>query len=90
VPNSKIISALSSGLFDLSRHALQRMRERGARRSDLMHAAWRYTYCDEIEPGKFEIAGPDEDGDELVIIAVEDNGVLVVTIFGGRDEKESS
>ncbi len=87
---SKIIAALTSGRFDLSQHALRRMQERGARRSDLMHAAWHYTYCNEVEPGKFEIGGPDEDGDELVIIAVDDNGVLVVTIFGGRDEKEGS
>ena len=66
------------------------MQERGARRSDLMHAAWNYTYCEQLGLGKFEIGGPDEDGDELVILAVEDNGVLVVTIFGGRDEKEGN
>jgi len=90
VAEIKVIAALVSGRFDLSRHALERMQERGVRRADLMHAAWNYTYCDEIETNKFEVGGPDESGDELVIIAVYDSGVLVVTVFGGRNEKEGA
>jgi hypothetical protein len=86
---TRVIAALSSGRFDIDRHADLRMRQRGIQRRDIVHAAWNYTLCVEIEPNKFEVEGPDEDGDLITVIATQDQGVLVVTVFGERERERS-
>jgi hypothetical protein len=72
----------AAGRLRFTRHARERMRERGATASDVRHALSSATRCDEAtEAGRWKVRGQDLDGDELVMVVVLEGDVVVVTVF---------
>lgn len=72
--------ALARGDYRLTRHAKDRMRERGISDADIR-------FCGKVgrailqSDRKIKVVGFDCSGEELVIICVEENGVLLITVF---------
>jgi hypothetical protein len=48
---------------------------------DTIHALAKAIHCKGAGSERWRVTGPDLDGDELVVVAVLDNGVAVVTVF---------
>ncbi len=70
----------SAGRVRFTRHALQRMAQRGAREADVLYALTNAAGC--VADGvNWKATGPDMDGDELTAIVVIEGGLLVVTVF---------
>lgn len=65
----------------ISRHAWERMAERGAQYEDVRHALAMARRCKSQEGGRWKVSGTDRDGDELVLIVVIEAGVVVVTVY---------
>ena len=66
----------------LTRHAIRRMRSRGASELDVRHALASAARCTEDEePDLWRVEGPDLDNDEMSLIVAIDDGVIVVTMF---------
>lgn len=71
-----------AGRVEFSRHAYERMGERGATAADVIHACSNATRCKASDqPERWKATGPDLDGDDLTVVVVLDAGVLVITIF---------
>ena len=66
--------------YEISTHAVLRMRQRGAQESDVRHAIAHATACRK-DAARWRVDGPDVDGDELTMICVLESGVVIVTIF---------
>jgi hypothetical protein len=64
-----------------TRHAHQRMYERGAQEADVIHALMGANRCVGEQPDCWKVTGPDREGDPLTILVVLEAGVLVVTLF---------
>ncbi len=75
-----ILSSLEEGTYLVTLHARRRMAERNIAHSDIRECARTGKIYDQAD-GKFKVNGSDCDGYEISIICVEDNGVLVVTVF---------
>ena len=65
----------------ISRHAWQRMAERGAQYEDVRHALATARRCKAQDGDRWKVLGADRDGDELVLVVVIEAGVIVVTVF---------
>lgn len=78
---SRVLQLLKDGDFSITQHARQRMRERGVSAEDITWAAYCSPTVTTQEYGKLRIDGEDKDGDELTIIAVYQDGVLIITVF---------
>lgn len=63
------------------RHARPRMRQRGVEYQDVEHGLRHATGCVVQANGRWKLTTTDLEGDELTLIAVVDDGVLVVTVF---------
>lgn len=76
----RILKALERGEYETTLHARQRMAQRNVAHADIRS-------CGETgkaikqESGKIKVSGVDVDGDDLSIICVEENGVLIITVF---------
>lgn len=70
------------GVFRLTRHAKERMDERGVTPSDIRRCAETVSSIREQEKGKHLIAGQDISGHELGIVAVWDGETVVITVMG--------
>jgi hypothetical protein len=72
----------SANRITITRHAAQRMRQRGATRahvkSALENAARCYASVDGLD--RWCVTGPDADGDELACVVVIEDGDLVITV----------
>ena len=64
-------------------HATDRMMERGVTADELQGALAQAILCVPAVPHRWEVHGPDFDGDNLIIICIYDPGddVVVVTVF---------
>lgn len=62
-------------------HGQLRMRQRGVSFSDVEHALLNANKCQVQENGRWKLQSWDLDGDDLTLIAVVDDGVLVITLF---------
>ena len=68
--------------FEFRRHALERMQQRGVYAWDVHFALCNATGCVyQPENRRWKVAGPDLDGDELMLAVEIDDGLLVVTVF---------
>lgn len=63
-----------------SRHARERMGERGASAEHVMHALQSATTCSSSGE-RWKVTGPDLDGDALTVVVVLEDEVIVVTVF---------
>jgi hypothetical protein len=72
----------SAGRVRFSRHAYERMSERGATQRDVIHACVHATKCTRTpKQDRWKVTGADLDGDALsVVVAIED-GLIVITLF---------
>jgi hypothetical protein len=72
----------AAGRVRFSRHAYQRMDERGANQRDVISALANAVRCARASnPGCWKAVGPDLDGDELSVVVALEDGLLVVTLF---------
>jgi hypothetical protein len=71
----------SAGRIEVEPHAIQRMRARGVRFEDLQRALTGATACRAEPKDRWRVEGRDRDGDDLAVIAVLEDGVVVVTLF---------
>jgi len=62
-------------------HGQPRMQQRGLSFNDVEHALLNATRCRVQPNGRWKLESKDLDGDDLTIIAVVDDGVLVITLF---------
>ncbi len=72
--------ALARGDYRLTRHAKDRMRERNISDADIRFCG-RVGQALQQKDGKIKVIGFDCAGGELVIICVEENGILLITVF---------
>ncbi len=70
----------AAGRVELTLHARQRMRERGARREDVLRAIAVATSA-RASDDRWRLDGADTDGDALSVVCVLADGVVVVTVF---------
>ena len=71
----------AAGRIRIEPHARQRMKERGARFSDVEHALVNAARCALQENGRWRVDGRDLDGDDITLVVVIEAGVVVVTLF---------
>lgn len=63
-------------------HALERMAERGARRSDVLEAIRSARTAKRQDKGRWRVDGVDLDGDDLsVIVALDGTVVAIITVM---------
>lgn len=65
----------------MTRHARERMRQRGADFTDVRHALIRAQTCTPADRDRWKATGPDRDGDDLTCVVALEDGVIVVTVF---------
>jgi len=65
----------------ISRHAWERMAERGAQYEDVRHALATARRCRAQENDRWKVSGVDRGEDELTLIVVIEAGVVVVTVY---------
>lgn len=78
----RILFELRVGSFRLTRHAKERMDERGVTPSDIRRCAETVRSVEEQDNGKHLITGRDISGDELQVVAVWDGETVVITVMG--------
>lgn len=71
----------AAGRVEYTRHARQRMGERGVVREDVECALRDATRCESEPQERWRVYGVDRDGVDLVVVVVLEAGVLVVTLF---------
>jgi hypothetical protein len=77
---AEINRAGTQGNFRISRHAVQRMRERKVKWDDIKHGLMMTTSC-QLQPNDcWVVPARDLDGDVFVIVVALEDGVLVVTV----------
>jgi hypothetical protein len=64
-----------------TRHAWQRMDERGTTERDVLHALKSAVSCVAQANGTWKVPSNDASGDDLTAVVALDDGVLVVTLF---------
>lgn len=62
-------------------HAVQRMRQRYVKKSDVLHALRNADSCEPAVQGRWKVTGPDEDADDLTVIVFFDFDLLVITVY---------
>jgi len=75
-----VLVALSHGDFEVTSHAKQRMYLRGITHRDIRTCGMYGMIARQID-GKIQVVGPDYAGEELKIICVEEDGVVIITVF---------
>ncbi len=65
----------------ITRHAWQRMAERGAQYEDVRHALAGARRCKAGDQGRWKVFGEDSDGDELICVVTIESGAVVVTVY---------
>jgi hypothetical protein len=72
----------AAGRVVFSRHAYERMDERGATVRDVIKACAMASRCKRGErDGRWKVTGKDLAGDDLSVVVAIEGGVIVVTIF---------
>lgn len=71
-----------AGRIVYTRHAIQRMGERGAHRADVREALCGASSCKVgSSVGTWVVCGRDRDGDDLDVVVAVEAGLIVVTLF---------
>jgi hypothetical protein len=78
----RIIRDLVRGDSRLTKHAKERMEERGVQFDDIRCCGETVRKTREQDGGKFLIVGEDRGGDELKVVAAWDGETLIVTLIG--------
>lgn len=76
-----ILRDLEIGNFQTPAHALKRQDGRSVTRHDIMSAARRWVDFYQQENGRWCLVGPDLDDEELSVVAVYDDGTVIVTLY---------
>ena len=71
----------AAGRISLTTHARARMVQRNVKPGDVRSALVSAVACKGQADRTWKVAGPDMDGDHLDLVAVLDDGILVVTVF---------
>lgn len=74
-----ILNLIGSGKYLITKHAQSRMGERRISHADIRNCG--KTGIALESEGKIRVRGLDCDGESLVIVCVNDNGVIVITVF---------
>lgn len=74
-----ILDSISSGEYQLTLHARQRMAQRNVTNADIKNCG--ATGVVTVDGEKFKVVGKDIDDCELTVICAVDNGILIITIF---------
>jgi hypothetical protein len=78
----RILHDLRSGNYGRTRHARQRMAERGVTDEDIRCCAETVRKITEQEGGKYRISGLDLSGDPLDLVAVWDGETVLISVIG--------
>ena len=70
-----------AGRVEVSKHARQRMGERGLDDEDVFAALMGASACEAEPLDRWKVFGHDLDGEELKVVVVIELGVVVVTVF---------
>ena len=78
-----IITALETGNFLLSVHAVRRMRQRSVTKADIEACGRTATACIcQPERGTYRVDGKDLDGEPLTVVCgIDDEEIIIVTLF---------
>jgi hypothetical protein len=71
----------SANRVRFTRHAWERMDERGVTERDVVHALKAAASCFAQANGTWKVPSKDTSGDDLVAVVALEDGVLVVTLF---------
>ena len=71
----------AAGRIVVTRHASQRMAQRGAGEADVRNALTYAVTSLATPDGRWKVTGPDMDGDALTLVVTIEGGVIVVTVF---------
>lgn len=77
---ARILKDLSSGDFNTTTHADERMAERNVADSDIRSCGRTGTAFLQSD-GKYKVTGKDLDGDSLTLICVWNGDTLIITVF---------
>lgn len=69
------------GLYRITRHAAQRIEERGATAQDVRRALTFATDCVAADAGCWKVTGPDTESDHLAMVIAIEAQIIVVTIL---------
>ncbi len=76
-----ILAALASGRFVLTKHARERMVERGVTKVDIMSCGRTARSATPQPDGTYRVKGKDESGDPLTVVCGYDGETVVITVF---------
>jgi hypothetical protein len=76
----RVLEAIGDGDYQITLHARQRMAWRSVAHEDIRSCGVTGTAALQAS-GKIQVQGYDCDGEELKLICVEEDGVLIVTVF---------
>ena len=80
--SKRILSDICQGRYRITRHAKERMDERGVTSSDIRSCAKTAGSIVQQENKKHLISGFDVSGDKLRVVAVWDSETLIITVMG--------
>ena len=75
-----VLTALNQGDYQVTLHARQRMAQRNVTHENIRSCGSNGKSTQE-QDGKIRVEGNDCDGVELTLICVDENGVLIITVF---------
>lgn len=78
---AQIKVAIENGRFIISAHASMRMYERSISHDDIRRVGQTAHTLDEQDGGKLRLVGFDVEGSQTSVIAVNDDGVIIVTVY---------
>lgn len=76
-----ILRDLCCNNFEVSSHALKRMKQRNIRRQDLVYLGSEYLKYEKQNENKYRIIGFDIDDCDLEVVCVYELGTLIVTVI---------
>lgn len=78
----KIRGYAKASRLRFTRHARERMKQRGAGEQDVRRALEHAHRCHAgNEPDRWKVTGPDVDGDDLDIVVMIEDGLLLITVM---------
>ncbi len=77
-----VLSDLVAGAFRMPRHAILRSDQRSISRRDIMACARDPISSVRRKDGRYEVVGLDESDEEIKVVAIYNNGTLIVTVIG--------
>ena len=75
-----LLHDLALGKFRLTIHAIERMRQRSISTADIKRVGSTGRVEQQVD-GKFKVQGLDCDGVSLIVIAIYEEGILIITVY---------